>query len=246
MDFDRTNRPAFAAFLAGIPDRIGLGLGPQKLFITNAGIDRSHFHDHPIDWLRALMTTMNVPFASTEPELAVSRASLDAMRTQFAKYPRPWSVVAVGAYDPVRDWPESCWTEFISKLRRSSDGTTFLIGGPANAARAQKLIEQTTGAAAINTCTLSLADVLALLRLADLFVGTNSGPLNLAAAVGTAAFGLFGVNRVLDYSKFIHAIVPPGGPSPGGMAQIAPAAVLERIGPYLSASKPRTGDASPA
>jgi heptosyltransferase-2 len=50
---DRTIRPAFAAALAGIPERIGLGLGRQSLFITNRGIGQDHFHDHPIDWLRA-------------------------------------------------------------------------------------------------------------------------------------------------------------------------------------------------
>jgi heptosyltransferase II len=44
---DRTLRPAIAAMLAGIPERIGLGLGRQSVFITNSGIDHSHFHDHP-------------------------------------------------------------------------------------------------------------------------------------------------------------------------------------------------------
>jgi len=48
---DRTLRPAIAAKLAGIPERIGLGLGSQSKFITNSGIDQTHFHDHAIDWL---------------------------------------------------------------------------------------------------------------------------------------------------------------------------------------------------
>ena len=52
----------------------------------------------------------------------------------------------------------------------------------------------------------------ALLRLADLFIGPSSGPLNLAAAGGTEAFGPFGSTPVLTYSKFIRAIVPKGGP----------------------------------
>ena len=42
---DRTIRPAVAAALARIPKRIGLGLGPQRLFITNRGIGQEHFHD---------------------------------------------------------------------------------------------------------------------------------------------------------------------------------------------------------
>jgi len=49
----RTLRPALAAKMAGIPERIGLGLGPQHWFITNTGIDQRHFHDMPIEWLRA-------------------------------------------------------------------------------------------------------------------------------------------------------------------------------------------------
>ena len=57
---DRTIRPALAAALAGIPERIGIGLGAQNLFITNPGIGQEHFHDHPIDWLRALMVEMGM------------------------------------------------------------------------------------------------------------------------------------------------------------------------------------------
>ena len=64
---DKTLRPAVAAFLAGTPERIGLGLGPQSLFITNPGIDRRHFHAMPTDWLIALMAAENVPLPRPNP-----------------------------------------------------------------------------------------------------------------------------------------------------------------------------------
>jgi hypothetical protein len=63
--------------------------------------------------------------------------------------------------------------------------------------------------------------------------------LNLAAAAATEAFGLFGSTPLLTYSKFIHAIVPDGGPAPGGMHRISPAQVLQQIAPYLSHLKVR-------
>lgn len=107
----------------------------------------------------------------------------------------------------------------------------------ANVARAEKFIDACGSNQIVNACNLSLIDAAALLRLADLFVGPSSGPLNLAAAGGTDAFGLFGSTPVLTYSKFIHAIVPESGPSPGGMDRITPAQVLERIAPYLSRRK---------
>ena len=104
-------------------------------------------------------------------------------------------------------------------------------------ARAKKLIEHTAGTEAINACDLTLDKALALLRLADLFIGTDSGPMNLAVASATDAFALFGATPVLKYSKFIHPIVPEGGPSPGGMKRISPGAVLERVEPLLSRVK---------
>ena len=112
-------------------------------------------------------------------------------------------------------------------------------GGAANGARAQKLIAQSSGAAAVNACDLGLTEAAALLSEADIFVGPSSGPLNLAAAGATDAFGLFGSTPVLTYSKFIHAIEPPGGPSADGMRRISPQDVLERVTPYLSRQKVR-------
>ncbi|MBO0718695.1 MAG: glycosyltransferase family 9 protein, partial [Rhizobiales bacterium] len=232
---DRTIRPALAAALAGIPHRIGLGLGPQSALITNDGIGQEHFHDHPIDWLRALMAAMKVPLYSTEPDLPVPGSVLRAVKEKFAQHPRPWIAVGIGASHPDKDWPDAIWCEFLRTLR--TPGTVFLVGGPANNARAEKFIFASASSQIVNACDLSLTEAAALLRLADLFVGPSSGPLNLAAAGCTEAFGLFGSTPVLTYSKFIHAIVPEGGPAPGGMARIAPAQVLERLAPYLSRRK---------
>jgi heptosyltransferase II len=230
---DRTTRPAVAAALAAVPERIGLGLGAQKLFITNPGIDHSHFHDHPIDWLRALMKARNVPLPTVESALRLSQNTLTAIAEKFAALPRPWIVLGIGASHPDKDWSDDQWTQFLGELRRRTAGTVFLIGGSANSTRAQNFIAASTGASAINACDLSLTAAVALLRHADLFVGPSSGPLNLAAAGETDAFGLFGSTPVLTYSKFIHAIVPDGGPSPGGMSRISPAQVIDVIASRL-------------
>jgi heptosyltransferase-2 len=234
---DRTVRPAVAGFLAGIPERIGIGFTPQRWFITNKGLDQSHFHDFPIDWLIALMADMRVPLPTTEPSLRIAGDLLAAVGAKFSDYPRPWIVLGLGGSHPDKDWPTPYWAEFLGALRGLTNGTVFLIGGPAHVARAQALIADTAGANAVNACDLKVAESAALLRHADLFVGTDSGPLNLAAATGTEAFGLFGATPVLRYSKFIHAIVPEGGRTQKGMQRILPAQALEDIKPYLSRRK---------
>jgi heptosyltransferase-2 len=236
---DRTIRPALAARLAGIPERIGLGLGPQRWLISNAGIDASHFHNQPIDWLRALMTAMHVPLPATEPDLKLPAALVQSVGDKFRGLPRPWIVLGIGASRAEKDWPTGHWAQFVDSLRRVTSGTVFLIGGAANATRAQGLIERSAGAAAINACDLAIAEAAALLRHADVFVGTDSGPMNLAVAAAIPTFALFGTTPVLTYSKHIHAVLPADGrgPGPDGMARISPAQVLLRIEPYLAAKQ---------
>jgi heptosyltransferase-2 len=231
---DRTNRPAVAAFLAGIPERIGLGLGSQRWFITNPGISHEHFHDLPMDWLVALMADMKVPLSTTEPQLGIDGQTLARIGDRFAAAVRPWIVLGLGASHPDKDWPQSHWRELLCGLHHATAGTLFLIGGDRNVARADALIAGFAGAAVINACALKLAEAAALLSHADLFIGTDSGPMNLAAATSTDAFALFGTTPVLRYSRFIHPITPPGGPSPGGMQRISPVVVLEHVKPYLS------------
>jgi heptosyltransferase-2 len=236
---DRTMRPAVAGFLAGIPERIGVGFTPQRWFITNKGLDQSHFHDFPIDWLVALMADMQVPLPTIEPNLRIAGDLLAAIGGKFSACPRPWIVLGLGGSHPDKDWPTDYWAEFLAALCELTNGTVFLIGGPAHISRADMLIAETAKANAVNACDLKVAESAALLRHADLFIGTDSGPLNLAAATGTEAFGLFGATPILRYSRFIHAIVPEGGQTQKGMQRILPAHVLEDVRPYLSLRKER-------
>jgi heptosyltransferase-2 len=231
---DRTTRPATAAFLAGIPERIGVGLTRQRWFITNSGIPQSHWHDFPIQWLVTLLAQMQVPLPTLEPHLQLPREALTAVGAKFSNRTRPWIVVGLGASHPDKDWPQTYWDEFVAGLRARTTGTVFLLGGSDVVARADDLIRGSTGAEAVNACGRALVEAAALLAHADLFVGTDSGPMNIAAATGTDAYALFGATTVLTYSKFIHPIVPEGGPARGGMARIKPASVLEQIAPQLS------------
>jgi heptosyltransferase-2 len=159
---------------------------------------------------------------------------------RFANAPRPWIALGLGASHPGKDWPDTHWAEFLIGLRQRVQGTVFLVGGRMNSARANRFIGQGTGAPAINACDLGLPEAAGLLRLADLFVGPSSAPMNLAIAGGTEAFGLFGSTPVLTYSKRIHAIVPPGGMTPDGMKRLMPAQALEAITSHLGRVKAHT------
>ena len=231
---DRTSRPALAAALAGIPARIGPGLGRQRLFITNRGIDRSYFHKWPMEWLVALLAEMDIPLATSQPELSVADDMVGLVGERFEGLPRPWVVLGLGASHSAKDWPDRHWRQFIAALRQRTSGSVFLVGGADNVSRAGNFAAHGGGANVLNACDLKLGEAAALLHLADLFVGPDSGPMNIAAATGTDAFALFGATPAAIYSKFIHPIVPEGGPTLDGMGRISPLDVLSRIEPYLN------------
>jgi heptosyltransferase-2 len=218
---DRTTRPAVSAFLAGIPNRYGLGLGRQSWLITNGGIDRRYFHAHPIGWLQALMEAMDVPLADTEPRLQLPPEIVTAIAARFRAAPRPWIVFGLGASHPDKEWSEAHMAAFVAAIGARSAGTLFAIGGPANAARAQRLM--------------------ASIACADAYVGPDSGPMNIAAAVGTPAFGLYGLTPVIAYSRHLHPIRSPrtDGSAAEAMQAIDPRAVADTVAQFLAARAPR-------
>jgi lipopolysaccharide heptosyltransferase II len=242
---DRTVRPAIAALFARIPNRIGVGLGPQRWFITNRGVDPGTHRDdpYPFKWLDELMEQMKLPVVTTEPNLPLSAAPIEAIHGKFGAHARPWVVLGLGGSHPLKQWAAATWVEFVGQLRKRFAGTVFLIGGPAQTPQAADLMARTAGAPVVDATALSLIEAAALLREADLFVGPDSGPMNLAAAVGTPAFAMFGATRVLTYSKYIHPILPDDGGAPTlhGMARISAANVLSRIAPYLEAHEASRG-----
>jgi len=231
---DKTLRPALAALLAGVPERIGMGIRGQRRIITNPGLDASYDEVYPIECLIALLEQVGVSLETTEPNLKLPTGAVATIEQRFAVDFRPWTVIGLGASTPNKDWSRAQWIAFIEATRRRTRGTIFLIGGAANAPAATDLIESTAGATIINACDLTLIESAALMKLADLFVGPNSGPMNIAAAVGTPAFGFFATNKVLTYSRHIHAILPDDGRlASDGMTRLSPHRVVERIGSYL-------------
>lgn len=230
---DRTTRPAVAARLAGIPERIGIGLGSQCSWITNAGIDRQYFHAHPIGWLNQLMATERLNLTSTESNLSVPHDALTDIDVRFGHLPRPWLVLGLGASHPDKDWPDTHWRALVQGLARTYGATIFMIGGVSWQQRADRIIAD-AATQVVNACELPIIRSAALCKRADLFIGADSGALNLAAAVGCNAYGLFGLTPALQYSRHIHVVRAtddPGQWTP--MREITPERLLSLLSPIL-------------
>jgi heptosyltransferase-2 len=202
---EKIDRPAIAAALAGVPERRGFGLGHgQETFLTMGPyLPKSMRPAHRIDKLEAFEKAHGLVVTSREPELKLDPKALAAVRARYADKPGPWLTLGIGASEPARTWPAERFAETAARLA-DLFGTVFWIGGPHEAEGAKATIGDLPNNVA--ACDLTLDQSAALIALSAGFLGNDSGPLNVAAAVGTPCVGLMGTAPVPAYSRWLSRL----------------------------------------
>ena len=227
-------RYALAARLAGIPDRIGYGVGLQRLLLTSSiRLPARLRHAHPIPRADALLAELCIARVEPEPRLRVDSTAEQAIAARFADWPTPWIALGIGSSEPNKQWGAARFAQLALALWRQP-GSIFIVGGSAERTLADTLfaILAAEGGAAADAVDLPLDQTAALLAHCRLYIGNDTGVLNMAAALQTPALGLFGGSAPLLHSRFIQAVTPPPGES--GMDSITVSQVLHRL-PGMSA-----------
>ena len=93
---------------------------------------------------------------------------------------------------PSKNWPASCYTELVRRLRSTIDFTTYLLGSAADRAACDE-IASGLGDGVVNLAgQTTLPEMGGYLAEMDLLVANDSGPVHMAAACGTRALVVFG------------------------------------------------------
>lgn len=202
---EKIDRPAIAAFLAGVPERRGFGLGhgQESLLTTGPYLPKAMRPAHRIDKLEAFEKAHGLVVTSREPELKLDPQAVAAVKARYADKPGPWLSLGIGASEPARSWPAE---RFAETAQRLSDlfSTVFWVGGPHETEAARAAIGDLPGN--VVACDLPLDQSAALISLSAGFLGNDSGALNVAAAVGTPCVGLMGTAPVPAYSKWLSRL----------------------------------------
>lgn len=123
------------------------------------------------------------PIASSAP--AEARRALGIGRSD------PFVLLNPGAGWPNKRWPPERFGAVAVHLRRRHGLPALVIWGPGEQALARAVVDAAAGAATPAPAT-TLGDLVALARESALFVGGDTGPLHLAAAVGTPIVAIYG------------------------------------------------------
>lgn len=105
---------------------------------------------------------------------------------------KPFIAISVGTKQPINDWGIDNWVELISRLSKEfSDYSLVVVGVDEEKSLAEKCLSVWEGGG-LNLCGKSSPRVsAAILKKASLFIGHDSGPMHLAASMGTRCVAVF-------------------------------------------------------
>jgi ADP-heptose:LPS heptosyltransferase len=114
--------------------------------------------------------------------------------------------VGAEGFDGRKQWASERFAEVANGLIERFDAHVLLIGGKSDLPLAEEAAELIPEGATILAGQASLKVSGALIETSALFVGNDSAPLHMAAAVGTPAVGIFGPS---NWNQF-HPLGTPG------------------------------------
>jgi len=149
--------------------------------------DAPHVIQKNLSMLSALGVAPGEVALPLEPNpLAATREAIAA-----AGGSRQYIVLNPGAAWPNKRWPPERFGALAAALRDQAGLRSLVTWGPAERDLAEAVVQASSGAATAAPPT-SVSDLAVLMREAALAVSGDTGPLHIAAAMGTPLVGLYG------------------------------------------------------
>jgi lipopolysaccharide heptosyltransferase I len=103
----------------------------------------------------------------------------------------PFALMNPGAGWPNKRWPPEWFAALADKLHTTRGMETVVLWGPGEEMLARHVVEVSREAARLAPPT-EVADIIGLARAAAVFISGDTGPVHIAAAVGTPVVGIYG------------------------------------------------------
>jgi lipopolysaccharide heptosyltransferase II len=223
VDLQGLFRSGVMAWLTGCQARIGFANGREgSSFFYTRQVSVPSPDLHAVDRYLLIAAALDAPVQG-EPVFRLH--SLDRDREEvtqlLGRHGLPpsqakagWIAVNVAARWPTKRWPPASFAVTADQLQREGIGPVVLIGGPDErpAAEAVKALMKTKPVNLTGETSPGLLP--ALLESAALLLTNDSGPMHVAAAVGTPVVALFGPTspaRTGPYGKQ-HVVLTSGVP----------------------------------
>ncbi len=234
---DKVNKPAIAAKLAGIKNIIGPGLRNQKKWITVKNYLKEedwnlNYSEQSQKLLQINSITLNDKYPNLEVNLERFKDGNNDLLIEGKKI-----AFGVDSFEDFKMWYEEDFVKLADLLfQKKLFDYIYLICGPNNSNITKKIIDISKKKYFIDCSKKDLKGIILAIKNSKFYVGNNSGPLNLSAALGVKTFGLIANDPIseLKYSK-INPITPKDyvdnvwNRDRSGMKKLKPNEVFEHI-----------------
>ncbi|HXQ29104.1 MAG TPA: glycosyltransferase family 9 protein [Gemmatimonadales bacterium] len=251
LDIQANLKGGFLSWASGAPVRVGYArpyCQEWNYWFNNRHVTPPVWPTHLTDKFLAAVaylgaSTDGATFRVPEPIESTARAEAFLRDTVTG----PFAVIHPGSSKarPDKQWKAESFGEIARWLGEEMGIRSIVCFGPAERPLAD-LVAAASGGYAVTTWPgASVLDLAALLRRAVLFVGTDSGPMHAAAALGVPTVALFGSGSPVVYGPYPstspgHRILfKPRRGRTGGMAAITVDEVRRAIIDSLAASNGR-------
>ncbi len=208
---DKINRPAIAAKIARVKNIIGPGIKKQKKWLTCKNfLSDEDWNLNYSEQSQKFLKINNIIINNKIPSITIDKSRLTNLNEKFKIYSGVKIALGVDSFENYKMWPEEYFAKLAEKLHENNLADYFyLICGPKNKHVANKIIQLSKKKIFINCSSLNLLEIIKVLLNSEYFIGNNSGPLNLSAALNIKSYGLF-VNSPISQLKFtkIKTITP--------------------------------------
>jgi lipopolysaccharide heptosyltransferase II len=186
-----------AAFLAGIPVRVGFDRKWGFLLTHRVKDLKFLAQKHEVEYNLDLVRALGIEPRDKRPHLAVrdnsEHSASEKLKAAMPPGSDACSLIAVHpcTSNPSKQWPKTHFAE-LGDLLMSHGYNIVMISGAQEQRFAKEVVYMMRGKPADLTGALSLKELAALLKRCRLLISGDSGPVHIAAAVGTPVAALFG------------------------------------------------------
>jgi lipopolysaccharide heptosyltransferase II len=173
---------------------------------------------HTVDLYLQGLAELGVPVRTRSTAIDLAPEERDAAAARLERLaPRgdgPLVLVHPGASAPNKLWPAEHFAVICDELQADVGARVLLLGGAREADMLARIRTAMRTPAVMLDAPVSVRELAALLQAADLFFGHDSGPMHLAAAVGTPVVALFGAISPVQWGPLgeAHVVIRPDMP----------------------------------
>ena len=198
VDLQGLFRSAAIGSLSGAPLRVGFANGREgSPWFYSKRVPVPQLEMHAVD--RYLLVAEAVGAAkASEPEFhfripKTDHDDVDRLLSRCGVAPgMGWVAMNVSARWQTKRWPAESFAEVADRLQQEESRTVVMVGGPDERADVAAVIAMMKIPAVDLTGATTVGLLPALLSKASMLITNDSGPMHIAAAVGTPVVALFG------------------------------------------------------